>query len=880
MNCDFSRTFALATGNTPFPWQTQLYQRFLHGDFPSSCNLPTGLGKTSIVAIWLIALAAKPESVPRRLVYVVNRRTVVDQTTHDVEALRSNLAAADLLDPLRGLSAINLAEDEPALAISTLRGQFADNREWSSDPARPAVIVGTVDMIGSRMLFSGYGIAFKSKPHHAGLLGQDVLLIHDEAHLEPAFQSLILDIQKEQVHREQADKPAWRKLHVMELTATASTTSTPTTFELTEVESDVPEKVPDPPTDPVHIVWKRLRADKAIQLVPVDETRISDEIVKLALTFESSGRAVLIFVRTVEDVIKVVAKLKKQQVAQLTGTLRGLERDELPADPRFARFLPEANRRQGIRPADGTVFLVCTSAGEVGVNISADDLVCDLTTFESMAQRFGRVNRFGDCTDTDIYVVHPKEFDGSKPYEKQRRKTLELLMQLDGDVSPVSISKLDTEARIDAFAPTRTILPVTDILFDSWAMTSIRERLPGRPTVEPYLHGIADWEPPDTYVAWREEVDLISDTRLTHDDPDDLLGDYPLKPHELLREPSHRAFRHFQTLAKRHPNAPVWLLDDQGSIKILTLGKLADKGPKNRINYRTVLLPPSAGGLRKGILDGTSKTANDVADEWFADPEKSVRRRIRLWDEEPVMGGMRLIRIIDTKPDADELGEEGEEAPGHRYWNWYTLAKSADDDRSKTAVAPIRWEHHTRDVTENAQRIVTALDFPQNLKQAIILAAKLHDLGKKRVLWQRSIGNPHASERIWYAKSGRDPMTGQHWRPLDITRYRHEFGSLLDATGGQEHFAEFDKLSADMKDVVLHLIAAHHGRGRPHFPRDESFDPERPQSEADALVVEVPRRFARLQRKFGRWGLAYLESLLRAADHAASDRPSAQEEVE
>ena len=77
-----------------------------------------------------------------------------------------------------------------------------------------------------------------------------------------------------------------------------------------------------------------------------------------------------------------------------------------------------------------------------------------------------------------------------------------------------------------------------------------------------------------------------------------------------------------------------------------------------------------------------------------------------------------------------------------------------------------------------------------------------------------------------------------------------------------------------MKDLALHLIAAHHGRARPHFATDEAFDPERPMSDAEALAIETPRRFARLQRKYGRWGLAYLESLLRAADWAASAAPS------
>lgn len=104
------------------------------------------------------------------------------------------------------------------LAISTLRGQFADNREWSADPSRPAVICGTVDMIGSRLLFSGYGVGFKGRPLHAGFLGQDVLLVHDEAHLEEPFQRLAVGI--EEVQERFPEERAAPRLRVMALTAT------------------------------------------------------------------------------------------------------------------------------------------------------------------------------------------------------------------------------------------------------------------------------------------------------------------------------------------------------------------------------------------------------------------------------------------------------------------------------------------------------------------------------------------------------------------------------------------------------------------------------------------------------------------------------------
>lgn len=183
---DFDAAFAALTGNPPFPWQQELYRWFAKGHIPPSCNLPTGLGKTSVIAIWLLALVNEPPKVPRRLVYVVNRRTVVDQSTEEAKKLRDQLLgefgpSPEVLWRLRkALEELCTTSPNGPLAISTLRGQFADNREWSADPSRPAVIVGTVDMIGSRLLFNGYGLGFKSKPLHAGFLGQDVLLVHDE----------------------------------------------------------------------------------------------------------------------------------------------------------------------------------------------------------------------------------------------------------------------------------------------------------------------------------------------------------------------------------------------------------------------------------------------------------------------------------------------------------------------------------------------------------------------------------------------------------------------------------------------------------------------------------------------------------------------------
>ncbi len=155
----------LEAGDTPFPWQDRLLEAFVEGEVPAALDIPTGLGKTAVMAVWLVARACGAP-VPRRLVYVVDRRAVVDQATTVAEQLRAWVAHDADVKAALGLSGM--------LPVSTLRGQHVDNRAWLEDPAAPAIVLGTVDMIGSRLLFSGYGVSRKMRPYHAGLLRGNV----------------------------------------------------------------------------------------------------------------------------------------------------------------------------------------------------------------------------------------------------------------------------------------------------------------------------------------------------------------------------------------------------------------------------------------------------------------------------------------------------------------------------------------------------------------------------------------------------------------------------------------------------------------------------------------------------------------------------------
>src|SRR5690606_5969335 len=137
-------------------WQHRLFTDLEAGRFPTDIELATGLGKTSIIALWILALgralARRSSALPRRLAYVVDRRVVVDQASDFADLVRRRLADS-AQDPNHTLYPIATALKEAGctssvVEISTLRGQRALDTRWRDDPTRPAIIVGTVDMIG------------------------------------------------------------------------------------------------------------------------------------------------------------------------------------------------------------------------------------------------------------------------------------------------------------------------------------------------------------------------------------------------------------------------------------------------------------------------------------------------------------------------------------------------------------------------------------------------------------------------------------------------------------------------------------------------------------------------------------------------------------
>ncbi len=378
------------------------------------------------------------------------------------------------------------------------------------------------------------------------------------------------------------------------------------------------------------------------------------------------------------------------------------------------------------------------------------------------------------------------------------------------------------------------------------------------------------------FVGWRDEVDLLPEAEYGAI-AKDLLDDYPIKPFELLRDTSQRVAKTLAAVVKTHRrlvDTPVWKITEDGEVKAMTLGALAAGDVKHiaaQLADCTLLLPARRTRPINGMLTLESfavaesrddeknaaheQVSSDVADAWGGELP-SGGRRCRVIDGEPPPG-MRLIRsILLTSPSAED-----EDDAVSRRWDWYERPRGADDEGSRSSAKPVLLEVHEADVEGQANTLVARLNLPDWIARAVVAAARLHDRGKNRRLFQRSIGNPDNTRT--FAKSG------CAMRPLDVTSFRHELGSVIDAQ--RELLGD---LSPEERDLALHLIAAHHGRARPHFPTDELFDPDAPDVDFGDLGHEVMERFERLQRRLGRWGLAYVESLVRAADYAASAEPS------
>jgi CRISPR-associated endonuclease/helicase Cas3 len=894
-----------------FPWQGDLLARLQRGEIPSALDVPTGLGKTAVMAIWLVARACGA-NLPRRLVYVVDRRAVVDQATDVALSLRKLVNDDPELKKGLGLRA------GQSLPISTLRGQYVDNREWLEDPAAPAIIVGTVDMVGSRLLFEGYGVSRKMRPYHAGLLGVDTLVVLDEAHLVSAFEHLLRSIATEPALRS-CDERFQQGVPAFRLLALSATGRTRSDDAVGLTDSDLGHKV----------VTKRLNAKKSLRIEALDgETKLEDALANQAWKLSDDGKkAVRVLAysdsrdvaRRAKEAIEKLAKGDKKQGKPevkieselFVGGRRVFEREEAKERLKSLGFIAGSTVERS-----GPVFLFATSAGEVGVDLDADHMVCDLVAWERMIQRLGRVNRRGDGQASVVVIVEPKPKPNKKEqealdkrtrnveldkkerervegYEKtvrgweNRKKPIKRLRKNDGgsfDASPDALRDLKTRAATDealqkmlddATTPEPLRPALTRPLVEAWAMTSL-EKHTGRPAIQPWLRGWIEDDPPQTAVVWRTHLPVRASGPMPREkEIEDFFEAAPPHTSEILETETFHVVKWIAARAEsvrrqqaaqddaadeprlREEDVVAFALDpDAGLRKAFGLAELDPPDDKKEELSRLLagamlVLDARLAGLRDGLLDdreaGRSRTA-DVGQDWLG--EGVVGFRVR--SIEASAGVPREQNWRERLRFASAVTEDGEATRWLIVEKWRHDAATEED---RSAANPQLLDEHQSWTEQRARRLAKALGLDDVLADVLAIAARLHDEGKRAVRWQRAF---HATKDGVYAKT-EGPID---YRLLD--GYRHELGSLLRV----ENDERILKLSEEHRDLVLHLIAAHHGFARPVISTSGCED--RPPSALEKKAAEIALRFARLQDRWGPWGLAWWEALLRAADQLAS----------
>lgn len=921
----FPDLFQVLTGHAPFPWQEKLFARLSAGDLPRHCDVPTGLGKTSVIAVWIAALGAaladpaQHGRVPRRLVYIVDRRVVVDQATKEVEQLQARLQSAEenetlaVFRPL--VASLMQAATVPVasgVTVSTLRGKFADNHAWHLDPSRPAIVVGTVDMIGSRMLFAGYGgVGRNWRSLQAGLMLQDAWVVLDEAHLVPPFENLLSGLE-----RYSNRPPGLRPFGVTRMSATLAVETPNAAPNNTKAEEPLfgPDDVKD------SRVAKRLNAPKSLRFILAPEVassskpaekreKLAEKMAQEAFALADGRWAVAVFADTVDLVKatntalkKLLSKEHKERVIMLTGEMRGHERDGLIDNEVLKAFAPSRKRDVVALPA----FLVATACVEVGMDFDADHAVCDAVALERITQRFGRVNRRGE-THASIHLVLPSE-----PVEPAPEKLKDLeakdaavltLRQLPVnedtfDACSAKLRALDLTSAIAKRAFSRAVVapPLDEARLDDWSLTGLKPDEFPRPQVSYWLRGVMDDESVTTSLIWRSDIQFAGKP----EDAVAMADTIPIAPREVAQVSTKRAADLLAALARKDTEATVVIRSASSESKGRPLRDFEDaKKTFGELVFATVILPANLGGLLKGIPDASAdalkENVEDVVEstQWqravfkrigseieaaliVSDPDpeslgtyanetearKAVVRHLRS------LNPQRLVRfektVGDLSADEDDF-QENEEAPRFpkRGVAYFQLSADEslgrDEDARSLGASNVTLAEHTRVIEAVARKLGVQLSLSPELCDAIAIAARWHDRGKDRRWWQAAIGNPTGAPLAKSCEPYFDHSLNKG--------YRHEFGSLIEARDSEE-LAQHPQ-----RELILHLIAAHHGHARPSFA-PQAFDRGVPTSVCAAIAAEVPERFVALQQHYGWWTLAWLEALVKCADAIASANPN------
>jgi CRISPR-associated endonuclease/helicase Cas3 len=1004
---DFPAYFQELHEREPYDWQHRLVKQITKGTWPGAIDLPTGSGKTSCLDIAVFALACQAalpkekRTAPRRIFFCVNRRVIVDEAHQRAVKIAAKVAEADgsnnilgrVAGSLRTLSTLK-RESAPPLDVLELRGGIYRDNRWARSVTQPTIVCTTIDQLGSRLLFRGYGVSANAAPIQAALIAYDSLVLLDEAHISRPFLQT-LDFVKRYLDPEKwAEKPLGVKpMIVVPMTATPPKgVGTDQVFEL-------------PDSDKQGALKKRLEASKPARLFQAKDV-VKAAVDEATLLAKNGPTAVGIIVNRVATARTIYEKLreantnKPEVVVELViGSMRPIDRD------RQAERLRELVGPDRPNKTERTSFIVATQCLEVGADYDFDALVTECASLDALRQRFGRLNRGGRPFDAKAVILADEKdikdennLDDAKPldpiYGNALSRTWHWLCersQLVRDeivttTSPkrgkpkqkITVNEIRLiDFGIDAFTtilqehgengriPANLLAPsaskdapiMLPAYVDFWCQTS------PRPTPDPevslFIHGPEAGEP-DVQVCWR--ADLIEGDHLRQADWIEIVGLLPPTSAECMSVPISRVRKWLTKIEDKAPECDLLgtgsATDEQDNnrgrrtprdIEPSRVGLLWRGAKESRLirspdDLRpgdTLVLPVLAAGWDAlGHVPEASPETIDVAETAFQAARDraslrlhpSLRHRLpasetitellaSIADPEQSLNQSDLRRLLnqiasEVGTDHVEFGETCQRLATPRFGllrenypdergvvlttrrkleiarAWFMpTTDDGDDDRSRTMRdQPISLKDHTQHVRDEAVRTVRALPL-EELEQAYCQAAERHDLGKADERFQAMLRRSDRTD-AWLltgldtallAKSDGLPQTPQQRQQARERAglpegFRHEMLSvqIVEQTDLKNHASQH-------LDLILHLIASHHGYARPFAP--VVFDEEYPAVTVEGVILTsdqrnscpphridsgIAERFWDLTRCYGWWGLAYLEAVLRLADQQAS----------
>jgi CRISPR-associated endonuclease/helicase Cas3 len=931
----FETFFRELHGYDPFPWQNRLAMGVCEAGWPGCLDLPTASGKTACIDVAVFAMAVHGRG-PRRVFFVVDRRIVVDAAFERMQKITGKLRSAGggvlktIADRLR-----EMANGDEPLDTYELRGGIYRDDAWVRSPLQPTLVASTVDQVGSRLLFRGYGVGDNILPIHAGLVANDSLIFLDEAHCSQPFSATLAAVQRYRGR-------GWSTQDIESPFAFVEMTATPVgpsgeRFGLDDDDRRHPE------------MRKRLYAPKPVRLI-VSNARAKD-LEKLAVKLvDEAGRLadkpgirrIAVMVNRVRTARLAFAALEARgrRVHLLIGRMRPVDRSELPTD---LKAIQSGNPRT---PDGIPVFVVATQCLEVGADLDFDAIVTECASIDALLQRFGRLDRIGDlylsgvtaegCVVIASPMTNPNYFD--PVYADALAKTWNWLkdggVALDfGICSEVGNAAVRERLQVagDAAGGMRRGAPPAPILLpahlDALVQTSPRPAL--EPDVHLYLHGMEKGSP-EVQVVWRADLDVNSPERWA-----EIVALCPPVSTEAMTVPL-RDFRAWLTKNQEQSSASSDIegigdeaeteQDDECHVAVLRWrgdqSELIDSAGEISPGD-TLVLPVSGGGWNElghippeAKIDVAERARMELRRGWILRlhpalietwPEHAARQRLTELVRQPDPARSAVLQALDNYKEAapqwlvqmlsrlpkklelDAYPNDGESVSGWVLSGPFLEADSGQDESS--AASPVFLDEHLDDVARAVEKVASAVITNDPVRQSPARAAKFHDYGKADVRFQALLhgGDPMAAQfaprplaKGAQARQSRE-VRKAHWARSGLPDgFRHELISLL--------FAQQEPETIE-RDLVLHLVASHHGRCRPFAPvvDDQGGDltyngakltrGQRLLGAAHRLESGVPDRFWRLTRRYGWWGLAYLESLMRLGDWKASEEEAVAKET-